>query len=436
MEARPNFSWPSNLKKSPMVQILPGGKAVLFTLATAAGVDFWDKAQIVVQTVATGKRQTLIQGGSDARFLATGHIVYAIRGTLFAVAFDSRRLEVKGGASEVLEGVRRAGVTGTAQYAVSNTGSLVYISGPAAGVAQHTLALVDRNGGIEPLRLPSGPYEFPRISPDGKRIAYDTDDGKEAIVWIYELSGTSTPRRLTYGGSNRYPIWSTDGEHLAFQSDREGNRAIFWQRADGKASAERLTKPDPGGYHVAGSWSPDRQRFLFRTVVRGLSALWIFSLQDKKVTPFAEAETVGLAAPEFSPDGHWVVYSSNESGRTDLDVQPYPPTGEKHQIPNGNYPLWSRDGKELFYTVPPLFFTVRIATQPDFTFGNPVPLPNLSIEQELGGNFSRNFDIMPDGKRFIGLIPSDQLQSGAPAAPQIQVVLNWFEDLKRRVPVH
>jgi hypothetical protein len=191
-------------------QMLPGGQAVLFTLAPGTGPDRWNKAHVVVQTLRSGERKTLIEGGSDARYVSTGHLVYAIGGTVFAVPFDVRRLEVTGGPVPMVEGVRRATVpTGTAQFSVSNSGSLIYIPGPASTSAlQLSLALVDRKGGTESLKLPPGAYDHPRVSPDGTHIAYTTDDEKEAIVWTYALSGARAPRRLTFGSKNRFPIWA------------------------------------------------------------------------------------------------------------------------------------------------------------------------------------------------------------------------------------
>ena len=164
-------------------QVLPGGEWVLFTLATAATADGWDKAQIVVQSLKSSERKTLVSGGSDGRYLPTGHLVYALGGVLFAVPFDLRRLAVTGGPVPIVEGVRRSteAPTGTAHFSVSSTGSLVYVPGPAStSSAQLDLALVDRNGAVQPLKLPPGPYQYPRLSPDGKRIAVGSDDGKDA----------------------------------------------------------------------------------------------------------------------------------------------------------------------------------------------------------------------------------------------------------------
>jgi len=417
-------------------QMLPGGQAVLFTLAKGQGADQWDNAQIVVQSLKSAERKTLIERGTDARYLPTGHIVYAFGGTLFAVPLDLRRLEVTGGQVPVVEGVRRGGVTGAVHFSFSSTGTLIYVPGPVSTASeQQVLALMDRKGSVEPLKVPPRPYGFPRISPDGKRVAFGSEDGKEANIWIYELGGTIAPRQLTVGGANRYPVWSADGERVAFQSDREGDLGIFWQRADGAGTAERLTKPEQGVAHIPDSWSADGQSFSFTAVKGSEAAVWIFSLKDKKATVFAQAPSKFIARSAFSPDGRWLAYQSTETGNYRVWVQPFPSTGARYPIVEGGQPFWSPDGKELFYNAGPgVNAAVNITTRPNFAFSDSMPVPRgLTNRSPIG--YPRNSDITPDGKHFIGVIPAEQTQSGSPAAPQIQVVLNWFEDLKRRVSV-
>ena len=194
------------------------------------------------------------------------------------------------------------------------------------------------------------------MSPDGKRIAFGSDDGKEASIWIYELSGTSSMRRLTFEGQghNRFPVWSADSQRVAFQSDREGDLGIFWQRADGTGTAERLTKADEGASHIPESWAPDGERFLYNAGKGGATSLWVFSLKDRKAARFDAVESPAstLTGAVFSPDGRWVAYASRE-GRTSsaVYVQPFPPTGAKYQISknaeDGHHPVWSPDGAEL-----------------------------------------------------------------------------------------
>jgi serine/threonine-protein kinase len=423
-------------------QVLPGGEWVLFTVATTATAEAWDKAQIVVQSLKTSERKTLVSGGSDGRYLPTGHLVYALGGVLFAVPFDLPRLAVTGGPVPIVEGVRRSsGTTGTAHFSVSSTGSLVFVPGPVStSSAPSDLALVDRNGAVQPLKLTPGPYEYPRLSPDGKRIAFGSDDGKNAFVSIYDVAGASS-RRLTLGGRNRVPVWSADGERVAFQSDRDGDLGLFWQRADGTMEAERLTTPDKDTAHVPESWSPDGKTLLF-SVAKGSSyAVAALSLTDKKVTPVGGIQSAFPPSATFSPDGRWVAYMASAPGAPlgSLFVQPFPTTGARYPISKGGgfHPTWSPDGKELFYFAGAgagQFVAVSVATRPTFTFGNPAPVSSR-VFIDRGPGFERNNDITLDGKRFLGVVAAGQnAAAGAPAAPQIQVVLNWFEELKARVP--
>jgi serine/threonine protein kinase/Tol biopolymer transport system component len=354
-------------------QMLPGGQVVLFTLAAALSREGWDQAQIVAQSLKTGERKTLVSGGADARYVPTGHIVYVVDGVAYALRFDPRRLAVFGGPVPIIEGVARARAvnTGTAQFSTSDTGALIYIAGPVSTSASlEDVAFVDRQGTVQPLKLPPDAYLYPRVSPDGKRLAVETDNGKEAIIWIYDFSGTSARRRLTFGGQNRFPIWSSDGERVAFQSDRDGAPAIFWQPADGSGAAERLTKPDQGTSHVPESWSPDGKRLLFSVRKDSHFSLAVLSLQDKQASAYGGVESAAPISAQFSPDGFWVTYQSSNG----LFVQPFPATGAKYEIANEIHPFWSPDGKELFSRERGRTVARAITTKPTFTFGNPVEL--------------------------------------------------------------
>ena len=299
-------------------QMLPDAQTLLFTLGANVGSpDRWDQARVVVQSLGSGERKTLIEGGSHARYVPTGHLVYARGGVLFAVPFDLKRLEVTGGSVPIVEGVWRDPFTngGAALFSVSDAGSLAYVPGPtAAWSAQSRLALINREGVAAPLRIEPGLYAYPRVSPDSTRLALGTNDRKEAVVSIYELSGASAVRRITFGGNNRFPIWSADSQRVAFQSDREGDPAVLWQPAIG-GTAERLTKPDPGTSHTPESWSPDGEVLLFSATKDLISSLWTFSLKDRKATPFSDVKGSSLPTNAmFSPDGRWVAYQIGQPG--------------------------------------------------------------------------------------------------------------------------
>ena len=252
---------------------------------------------------------------------------------MFAAAFDPRAPVVVTGVP-VLEGVR-ATTSGGAQVSVSETGSLLYVPAPAAVAStQRDIALLDLKGGVSPLKLQPAPYEHPRLSPDGTRVAFNSDTGTVAIVWIYDLSGTTAMRRLTLIGRNRFPVWSPDGQHVAFQSDREGDLGIFRQRADGTGTAERLTKAGPGTSHVPQSWSPDGQYLLYDTITdsvvnpgggRGPRSLTILSVAGKTSMPFGDVRSAFATSATFSPDAQWVAYTvSAQATGTRAYVQPFP----------------------------------------------------------------------------------------------------------------
>jgi len=419
-------------------QILPGGEQLLLTLASGTAQDRWDRARIVVQSLKSGERHTLVEGGSDARYLPTGHIVYALGGRLFAIAFDPQRLTVKGDAVAVVEGVSRntGGLTGAASFSVSGNGSLVYVPGPVSAWALLDIGLMDRKGTMEPLKLPPGEYAWPRVSPDGRRIALVNDDDTPAAVWIYNLSGRSAIQRLTSDGNNRFPIWTSDSARVAFQSDRDGDSAIFWQPIDG-GTAERLTRPERGESHAPESWSPHGDRFLFSVTKGSDVSLWTFSLRDRKATPFGDVHSEDPTNAVFSPDGKWVAYASTQRGRSTLYVQPFPANGTKYQLfakgsDSPHHPRWSPGGKELFYD-PRVsgFEAVSVTTHPAFAFGNAVAVPKLFLM--AGETFRTPYDIAPDG-RLVGRITAGHAQYVRSPADQIDVVLNWTEELKRLVP--
>jgi serine/threonine protein kinase len=418
-------------------QILPGGRHVLFTLATGTSPDRWNRAHIAVQSLTSGERRIVVEGGSDARYLPTGHLVYALGGRLLVVAFDLSRLEVTSDPVPMIDGVRRATGSGGANFTVSESGSLAYVPGPASGSGSDrlNLAFVDRNGGVEPLTLAAGAYTVPRVSPDGTRVAFGSDDDKEATIWIYSLSGASAAQRITFGGNNRFPTWSDDGRRIAFQSDRDGALGIYWQAADGTGAAERLTNPDPGTSHEPESWSPDGDILLFSVTKGSDVSLWTFSLKDRKAMPFRAVHSTTRTNATFSPDGRWVAYATTEQGETRTFVEPFPPTGARHQITPrlASQPLWAPDGKELFYNPRPgAIAVVTVTTTPTVAFGNPVE--GSKPFQTGPPSVRRAFDMTPGGK-FVGLLTAGQTDSATRNMnTQIQVVLNWFEELKQRVP--
>ena len=419
--------------------MLPGGESVLFTAVPRTnGTSQLDKAQAVVQPLRSDTRKTVWEGAVDTRYLPTGHLAYVSNGVLFAVPFDVKRLETAGGPVDILEGVASGNIIAT-QFAFSTTGSLIYVPGAvtAGGAGQTVLGLVDRKGEIEPLKVPPSAYAFPRVSRDGKRIAYQIEENKDVSIWIHELSGATAPRRLTLPGTgaNRYPIWSSDNQRVAFQSDREGDLGIWWQRADGIGAAERLTKPDKGISHVPDSWSPDDQNFSFSEEKEKTAAIWTYSLRDKKATVLAEIPGASLNRSVFSPDGRWVAYQLTAQPNSRIYVRPFPATATAYLAPvdaDSHHPVWSPNGKELFYVYgASQFGSMSVSTQPSVSFGSPVHAPRSGFTTAVPAAV-RTYDMMPDGQHFIGAVPAGQSRSGVPSGREIQVVLNWFEDVKQR----
>ena len=332
------------------VQLLPDGDTVLFSLARSEGYawysNVWQKADVFIQSIRTGERKTIVEGGSDARYVPTGHLIYIVEGTLMAAPFDLDRKQVTAGQMPVVEGVRRVG---GAHFAVSDSGVLVYIPGPARAGEDHVF-LYDRKGVVTPLPLARGSYQNPRASRDGKWLALETHDGKQTAISVYELAGESSIRRLTFGGNNRVPVWSADGKRVAFQSDRDGDRAIFWQPVEGGA-AERLTRPEPGTFHTPESWSSSADVMLFSVTKDVETTLWTFSLRDRKASRFGDVTSIGVPTNAvFSPDGRWVAYQSGDATTAEpmTYVQPFPATGTKFEIVRAGRPhVVSRRGRAV-----------------------------------------------------------------------------------------
>ena len=406
-------------------EFLPGGKALLF----AAGLTNtnWTNAQVVVQSIRTGELRNLVHGGMNPRYAPSGHLVYAQGGSLVAVPFDPQRLEVTGAAIPVAEGVLQSPVSGAAQYSFSLTGSLVYVPGGIQS-AQSRLVWVSRNGTEQPLAASIRAYQFPRISPDGRRLAVGIA-GQDSQTWLYDFTrDTLTP--FTFGGTvNQNANWTPDGKRIAFQSNREGPLNLFWQLADGSGGLERLTSREYT--QAANSWSPNGQLLAFVEVNPDTGYdIWVLRLADRKAQPFIQTPS-NESAPRFSPDGKWLAYISDESGPREIYVQPYPGPGGKWQVSTegGTEPMWNPNGRELFYRSGNKMMAADIAAQPSFSVGKPQVLFEGPYEP-TPATFPY-YDVSPDGQRFLMLKPVEQERS---ALTQINVVQNWFEELKQKVP--
>jgi serine/threonine-protein kinase len=426
-------------------QLLPGGRAVLFTLlkvtsAQSFSQERWDRADVLVQDLESGRRQTIVNG-SAARYLPTGHLIYAIGSTFSAAPFDLARLKMTPPPVPVLEGVMRTGVTnsvGHANVAFSASGTVVYAPTIAEGLPPVALAIIGGNQKSIRLNISPGRYDIPRLDPSGRRLAVDRD----GQIWIYDLSGASDIKLLTFEGTNRYPALSHDATYVAFQSNRDGDVAIWRQRTDGSAPAEKLTNPKMGTTHRPASWSPDGKTLLFVVQTSpATSELW--TLQDGKEAPFGGITMTGPFAlsPAFSPDGHWVAYTAPPTGVSpefSVFVTPFPSApGVRHQVGGGIHPMWSRDGSAIYVNNTKGLIKRRVVSTQPFLVGAPEPVTEWE-RPDFGPVAERGYDILPDG-RIVGLVAAETggtPTAAPPPAPKVEVMLNWFDELKRLVPVN
>jgi Tol biopolymer transport system component len=395
---------------------------------------------VVVQSLSTGKRTTVIENATDARYLPGGHLVYAARDGVFAVSFDAGRAAVDGPPVASIAGVRRSSGrgTGAVHFSVSDTGTLVYVPGALSRMTTgyKEILVADREGHKQKLPLPAGLYNEMRVSPDGRQVAVSVDEPDAESIYLFERSGATGLRRLTFGGNNRAPIWASDGRHVVFQSDRGGDAAIYWQRADGSEPAERLTTPAKGEAHFPESWRPDGSGFLYTVVRRDEHTLWFHSIEGGRAAAYGEIRSLQPVDASFSPDGNWVAYSTKdpESGERGIFVQPFPATGAVYPLfvgtragapSNANHkPAWSSDGRELFY-VPRLgdFEVVPVNTHP-FSFGKARLVPRKFLPGPP--DLRRVYDVTPDGQ-FVASYPVDPSYAEEFDNSKLQVVLHWVD---------
>jgi serine/threonine-protein kinase len=416
------------------------GNSVLFSVTKSLGPGRWDEAQIAVQSLPSGQRTVLVQGGSDARYIPTGHLVYALRDGLFGARFDLNRLSVTGGAMPLVQGVQRpAGVVGVgSNYGISDTGTLVYLTAIAL---RRSLVWVDRTGASEPIRsIPAGRYEDPRLSPDGTR-ALVTRDGD---LWIYDLaSGRSS--RVTQDGSSLMGVWAPSGTQVAYSSAKGGNLEAWVTASDGSSQPRQLTKL--GGQVHVDSWSPDGRLLTVHhhrpdntspmTARESRSILTLaMDRADAEPEVFLEAKVTAEGA-NLSRDGHYVAYLSQESGQREIYIRPYPGPGGQVTVSvgGGQEPIWARNG-ELFYRSlnGQRMFAVPVTTTPALKVGTSVELFQGPYYVSPTGSPRPQYDVRSDGQRVLMLVSSPDTNPSR-ARPRIVVVQNWFEDLKRLLPI-
>ena len=450
--------------------VLPGATGVLFSIgglgqgniATAAQ---GTKVQVAILNMKSGERTTLIQGGSQAEYVATGHLIYASAGTLHAVRFDLARLQVLSDPIPVVEQVLMPGTSSAANFAVSLGGTLVYMPGTGIGAgAPRTLVWANRQGREEPLNVPPRAYAYPQISPDGARVALDVRDQNNDI-WVWEFARqTLTP--LTFDPApDISPVWSPDGRRIVFSSGRNGQSNLFWQAADGTGPTDRLTTGP--NQQIPTSFSSDTRSLVFQELMpAGDSDIGLLALGDPATSLGAgpstrsagSGSTVSTVEPstslgagkgrieplihtgfnelnaEISPDGRWLAYQSNESGWLEVYVRPFPKVDSgRWQVSTGGgtRPLWARNGRELFYLDGNnLLTSVPVQTAGStFSAGNPTKILNTAYWVTLSG---RTYDASPDGQRFLMIKDAAATQTSTATPASMVVVINWFEELRAR----
>ncbi|HEY5623865.1 MAG TPA: protein kinase [Gammaproteobacteria bacterium] len=418
--------------------LLPDAELLLYSGAPSLGDS--NSSWTAVQSLTTGEHTVVIEAGGSARYLPTGHLVYLFDRNLYGIAFDLETLTTSGGAVPLVQGISEQVAPSNfqgANFSVSDEGTLLYLTGGDAGaVAPNALVWVDRDGREEPINTEPRQYYYPRISPDGATVAIDIRD-RALDIWTLDLAGERL-QRLTFDSANeRFASWSSDGERIAFSSTRDSglNNAlsIYWTAADGSGAAERIVEGDGQLFPV--SFVPDGSAILISGGLRGNLTdddIAILNLDGQGlVTPLLQTE-FDESNPEVSPNGRWLTYQSNESGEMEIYVRPFPDVGTGLRLVStdgGVQPLWSRDGRELFYRTAEGVMAVAVDTEGEsFRFENPELL--FETDNFLGPFGGRSYDVSPDGQRFL-MVKQTEVYG---EAPRIVVVRNWFEEVERLVP--
>ncbi len=416
-----SYRWP---------EILPGGKAILFVIASAQDIGSFSESKIAAIRLDTHEKKILPIVGTNPRYSPSGHLLFERDGRVFAVPFDPQRLEITGQAVPVLDGVKTSPNSGAADFTVSDNGSLVYL--PENAFSHDGLIVwVDRKKQVKELAAPARHYGSPHISPDGERIAIAIPSGSSGSdIWVYEIPhGTLT--RLTFDEHSSAPIWSPDGKRIAFATTRPTGPAILVKPADGSGAEETLVTGE-SLILVPTSWSSDGKFLAYWAVGSATGRdIWIAPLTgERKPQSFLQTKFNEMQA-RFSPDGRWIAYQSEESGRYEVYVQPFPGPGGKWQISTngGTMPVWAQNGRELFYMSSGNFMSVGVTTRP--TFSASTPRIVADYPPFLMGPLSNGvYDVSPDGQRF--LFVKANVENGPP--DEVRVVLNWTEELRHLAP--
>ena len=422
-------------------QMLPDGRTILFSLLRIGSMvgssTAWDTAQVIAQSLDTGERTVLVRG-SDARYVPTGHLTYAMGTTLFAIPFDVARREITGRPVPIVESVQRAvrtpGSSGSANYDFSRDGTLAYVAlqEQSAEARARSLVAVDLTGRVTPLLEEQGNYWRPRISPDGTRVAVEVLDAEViSQIWVVELE-RKTAHPLVEREENPFVAWTPDGRSVVYRSSRGGNIGIYRQAADGSGDAELLLQS--AVETVPTDVSRDGVLAFAEGPQTGERSIRLLRIDQKSVADFLDTPAWEHMAM-FSPDGQWIAYASDESGVMEVYVRPYPRApgvGRRVSVGGGTGPVWAPTGTTLYYRgAAGDLMAVPTTLTPGFSAGRPRPLFRFDRVFRMSGNAAA-YDIHPDGTRFIMVT---EPANPTPPHRQINVVQNWHEELKRLVPL-
>jgi Tol biopolymer transport system component len=425
-------------------QLLPGGDWLLVAVATETGFLRWDRARILAVPLRGGEQRVLVEGGSEPRWLPTGHLVYALGESLHAVGLDRRTMVVSGGPVALIKRVHRAASPnvqpGYASYGVSDRGTLVYLR-PEQVAGERTLAWIDLEGKVERLDLPPAAYVSPRLSPDGKRLAVEVDVAVDrSALWLFHLDGTRPIGQIVLEGNNFDHVWSPDGRRITYATDLGDGISMAWQPADG-GPAEVLTAPDPRVTRRPMAWSAEGPTLIYRESQANKHVGFWTLVPGQPPRPWREGRGADLFAADLSPDGRWLAYASNESGREEIHVEAFPRGGTRLRVTRngGAWPVWIPDGRTLVYrrsfdfgqldrSTGARLFAIDVITEAGLGAGAERVLP---LEGFLVWNGRRDYVPSADGKRFLVVVPASE----RPALPRIDIVQNWFDEVRARVPI-
>ncbi len=403
---------------------LPGGQAVLFTVSGSS-----PEGQVAVLSLVTGEYRILAEG-TEPRFTSTGHLVFALSGSLWAVPFDLGTLDVEGTPQPVVEGVQmRRGAS--AQFAVGSEGSLVYVPGPGSRVLSSGAVWVDRAGKVDGAIVDEPQARYPSFSPDGQQLAVTLGSLNEGSLWVYDLRGRP-PTPLTLDGLNARTVWHPDGTRVSFASDRGGQMNLFWMPADGSTLAPDQLLMSPNR-QWPGAWSPDGRELIFQEE-RGVTGwdILALSIEDDAEPRVVVGTQFNELQPALSSNGRWLAYVSDVTGREEVWVGPYSSSGGSQRVSSngGTEPVWSRDGQELFYLEGSKMMAVPVETEGQaFGFRAAVELFDEPFHHEQ----QPSYDVAPDGRFAMLVDGTDPERRGE--GEQLVVVLNWTQELLELVPI-